>query len=117
MRTPPEVPNDRDQNDIDGGEIDELGDELRSDFIQVQDWTDYEFHSLEHQAKTTSRLAFTFALILAIALGVHYIVFVILAVMGLNDALTAVNDVFNVWLPALVGIVSSVATYYFTRDK
>jgi len=91
------------------------GAEIEGGFVdQIQE---PPFDGPKHRALTAQRLALLFACILGGALVLHYICFMILAIMGNNDALESVGRVFNVWLPALTGIVSSAATYYFTKER
>ena len=83
----------------------------------VSEFPKVTFDERKHRAKTASRLAFTFAWIFAGALFVHYVMFFALALLGREDAMGALSDIFNVWLPALTGIVSAAATYYFTKER
>lgn len=89
--------------DIEGGFVSEL--------------PEVTFDERRHRAETASKLAFTFAWILAGALLLHYIAFASLGLLGRNEAMIALSDVFNVWLPAMIGIVSSAATYYFAKER
>ena len=88
--------------EIDGGFID-----------QIQE---PPFDEPKHRALTAQKLALLFACILGGALAVHYVCFMVLAIMERNDAVESLGRIFNVWLPALTGIVSSAATYYFTKE-
>jgi len=83
------------------------------------------FDKVKQESKTATALAYVIVAIFAAALVAHH---VILAVFY-NTALTVENPeqieacitglqaTYNVWFPALVGIVSAVTTYYFTRDR
>jgi hypothetical protein len=75
------------------------------------------FDEPKHRALTAHKLALLFASIFAGALGVHYLCFMILALTGRNESAESLGRIFNVWLPALTGIVSSAATYYFTKER
>jgi hypothetical protein len=89
--------------EIEGGFIDEI--------------RELPFDESRHRALTAQRLAMLFASILAGALAVHYLCFMVLALMGKDQSIDALGRIFNVWLPALTGIVSSAATYYFTKER
>jgi len=54
---------------------------------------------------------------LRISLALHYVLTVILAFGGKEEATKSLNSIFNAWLPAISSLVSAAATYYFTRDK
>lgn len=83
----------------------------------VSEFPRVTFDERKHRARTASRLAFTFAWIFAGALFVHYITFFALTLLGREAAMGALSDVFNIWMPALTGIVSAAATYYFTKER
>jgi hypothetical protein len=73
-------------------------------------------------ADTSSAIAVSFVKILALGLGVHYLVIFILTFIcilrhaEIESYLKPIEGIFNVWVPAVVGIVSSVVTYYFTKN-
>lgn len=100
---PGSQPNEQSLPEIDGGLIAE-GPEPR-------------FDESKHRAETASKLAFRLIYLFAGALAVHYIIFACLAFGERKDAIASLQDTFNVWLPALVGIVSAAATYYFTKER
>lgn len=83
----------------------------------VTEGPQYKFDERRHRAQTASKLAVMFAWILAGALGVHYIAITGLGLLDRGIALTNLSDAMNVWFPALVGIVSTTATYYFTKER
>lgn len=87
------VPATVNETEIEGGFVDEI----------------YEppFDEPKHRAVTAQRLALLFAGILAGALGIHYVCFMVLAIMGRDQSIDSLGRIFNVWLPALTGIVSS----------
>jgi hypothetical protein len=74
------------------------------------------FDERAHRAQTAQRLVMLFAWIFAGALAVHYVCFMVLSIMGREQSVDALGRIFNVWLPALTGIVSAGATYYFTKE-
>ncbi|MCL2623785.1 MAG: hypothetical protein FWD31_08980 [Planctomycetaceae bacterium] len=84
-----------------------------------------DYSIAKHESRTASQLAFTFAYVLAGAIAVHYVVLISFFIASLyaKDSLQiepfveCLQATYNVWLPALVGIVSSVTTYYFTRER
>ena len=74
--------------------------------------------STEHiKQKTASKLAYIFTFFLAGALLLHYILLSKAICHGCDSAIKAFQDLFHVWFPAVIGIVSSVTTYYFTREN
>jgi hypothetical protein len=106
LGTPPEKPASQPtatEPDIEGGFVDEI--------------REPPFDEPKHRAVTAQRLAMLFAYILAGALLVHYICFMVLAFRGQDKSIDSLEHVYIVWLPALIGIVSSAATYYFTKDR
>ena len=90
------------ESEIEGGFVDEI--------------RQPKFDEPRHRALTAQKLALLFAYILSGALATHYVCFMVLAMTGCNEGLESLGRVFNVWLPALTGIVSAAATYYFTRE-
>ena len=99
----PGIPPAPSESEIEGGFVDEI--------------REPPFDEPKHRALTAQKLALMFAGILAAALALHYVCFMILAIMGRNESVESLGRVFNVWLPALTGIVSSAATYYFTKER
>jgi hypothetical protein len=83
------------------------------------------FDRAKHESETASKLAFSFAYILAGAIFLHYLAlftFSTVALFAKNSAqvdrcIKSIQDTYSIWLPALVGIVSSVTTYYFIRER
>lgn len=92
-----------DQPPIEAGEVGEL-----------QDLT---FHEAKHRAETAKSLATWLVFILGASLALHYILIVVLAFGGKEEATKSLNTIFNAWLPAISSLVSAAATYYFTREK
>lgn len=91
------------ENEIEGGFVDAL--------------EEPPFNEPKHRAVTAQRLAMLFAWILAGSLVVHYACFMVLALTAQKESLEPLGRIFNVWLPALTGIVSSAATYYFSKER
>lgn len=91
------------ENEIEGGFVDAL--------------EEPPFNEPKHRAVTAQRLAMLFAWILAGSLVVHYACFMVLALTAQKDSLEPLGRIFNVWLPALTGIVSAAATYYFSKER
>ena len=83
----------------------------------VSDIPEVLFDERKHRAKTARLLALTLAGILAGTLLVHYVTYIILAHHDRQDVLTGLSEIFNVWFPALIGIVSGAATYFFTKER
>ena len=92
-----------DQPPIEAGEVGEL--------------RDIPFEEAKHRAETAKSLATWLVLILGVSVVLHYILFVILAFAGKDEAMKGLNGIFNAWLPAISSLVSAAATYYFTREK
>lgn len=78
---------------------------------------DVAFHEARHRAEAARSLAFWLVIILGASVGLHYILTVILAFGGKEEAIKNLNSIFNAWLPAISSLVSAAATYYFTREK
>lgn len=96
-------PDPDDQPPIEAGEVGEL--------------KEISFEEAKHRAETAKSLARYLVLILGISVGLHYILVVILAFGGKEEATKNLNAIFNAWLPAISSLVSAAATYYFTREK
>jgi len=83
------------------------------------------FDQAQYESQIAGGLARLFIWILIIALVTHYLILLVLFVISLfiekNDQIevyiTELQATYNVWFPAIVGIVSSVTTYYFTRER
>jgi len=92
-----------DQPPIEAGEVGEL--------------RDLAFEEARHRAETAKSLATWLVLILGVSVALHYLLFVLLAFAGKDEAMKGLNAIFNAWLPAISSLVSAAATYYFTREK
>lgn len=83
---------------------------------EVRDMKELSFHEQKHRAETARSLATWLVIILGASLALHYILIVILAFGGKEEAAKNLNAIFNAWLPAISSLVSAAATYYFTRE-
>jgi len=88
---------------IEGGEVSEL--------------KDVPYHDARLKAETARSLAKWLLIILGASLGTHYLLTVILAFGGKEEAIKNLNGIFNAWLPAVSSLVSAAVTYYFTKEK
>ena len=84
---------------------------------EVGELQDISFEEAKHRAETAKSLAQWLVIILGLSLGLHYILIVVLAFGGKEEATKNLNAIFNAWLPAISSLVSAAATYYFTREK
>lgn len=91
-----------DEPEIEAGEVGELED-LPSEARQ--------------KAETARSLAKWLVFLLGASFAVHYLLTVILAFGGKEEATKNLNAIFNAWLPAISSLVSAAATYYFTKEK
>jgi hypothetical protein len=98
----PSAPRNDDQP-IEGGEVGEL--------------KELHFHEAKHRAETARSLAKYLVFILGGSLALHYLLTVLLAFGGKEEATKNLNSIFNAWLPAISSLVSAAATYYFTKEK
>jgi len=88
-----------------------LGHRMRS--VQFQ-----RFDKTKHESQTASTLAYTFAWMLGLAILLHYITlsgFLISSLFadssGKSSAgIKILQETYNIWFPALIGIVSAVTT-------
>lgn len=84
---------------------------------EVGELRDIPFEEARHRAETAKSLAKYLVVILGLSVGLHYILIVVLAFGGKEEATKNLNAIFNAWLPAISSLVSAAATYYFTREK
>ena len=84
---------------------------------EVGELQDVRFHEAQHQAETARSLAKWLVILLAAGLGIHYVLFCILAFGGKEDAIKNLSSIFNAWLPVISSLLSAAATYYFTKEK
>jgi len=92
-----------DDQPIEAGEVGEIKDLL--------------FHEARHRAETARSLAKWLVWLLGAGLGVHYVLFSILAFGGKEEAIKNLGAIFNSWLPVISSLLSAAATYYFTRER
>jgi hypothetical protein len=84
---------------------------------EVGELKDLPFHEAQHLAETARSLAKWLVWLLAAGLGVHYVLFCILAFGGKEESIKNLSAIFNAWLPVISSLLSAAATYYFTKDK
>jgi hypothetical protein len=94
-----------------------LGEDQPIEAGEVGELQDLAFHEARHRAEAARSLAFWLVIILGVSVGLHYILTVVLAFGGKEEAIKNLNSIFNAWLPAISSLVSAAATYYFTREK
>lgn len=70
-----------------------------------------------HRADTARHLAYGLAALLAVAVVLHYVLTTWMAYAGKTEAVASLEKTFTIVLPVLASLVSSAATYYFTREK
>jgi hypothetical protein len=92
-----------DQPPIEAGEVGELH--------------DLAFQEAKHRAETAKSLATWLVFILGASVALHYLMTVVLAFGGKEEATKGLNAIFNAWLPVISSLVSAAATYYFTKEK
>lgn len=108
--------NDQVEEVIDGGKVDSVDDQLEE--FDGGYITGEEHKSVDEiRSKTARQLAFTLVYLFAGALALHYAVFLALALTGKEESADMLSDFLNVWLPALTGIVSAAAAYYFSKER
>jgi hypothetical protein len=84
---------------------------------EVGELRDLATHEAKHRVETAKSLAKWLVFILGGSVALHYILIVVLAFGGKEEATKSLSAVFNAWLPAISSLVSAAATYYFTRQK
>jgi hypothetical protein len=84
---------------------------------EVGELHDVSFHEARHRAETAKSLATWLVIILGASVALHYVLTVILAFGGKEEATKSLNAIFNAWLPVIASLVSAAATYYFTREE
>src|SRR5260370_31757231 len=84
---------------------------------EVGELRDLTFQEAKHRAETARSLAKWLVVILGASVALHYVMTVILAFGGKDEAAKNLSSIFNAWLPAISSLVSAAATYYFTREK
>jgi len=94
-----------------------ISDETPIEAGEVGELRELTFHEAKHHAETARSLAFWLVILLGVSVGLHYLLTVILAFGGKEEAIKNLNSIFNAWLPAISSLVSAAATYYFTREK
>jgi len=85
--------------------------------VKVRTLDEVPYHEARDRAETASSLAKWLVVVLGASLATHYLLTVLLALNGKEEAIKNLNSIFNAWLPAISSLVSAAATYYFTHDK
>jgi len=75
------------------------------------------FRADKHRAETSRWLAFVIVALLAGSVAAHYAVIVWLHLSGRAETASALDRIFEVWLPIISGLSSSAVTYYFTKER
>ncbi|MGE0883694.1 MAG: hypothetical protein AB7P14_09130 [Blastocatellales bacterium] len=75
------------------------------------------FQEKKHRADTERRLAYWLVGCLVGTWLLHYGVILTLEWKGKHEAAENLSKAFNVWLPVISSLASSVVTYYFTRER
>ncbi len=75
------------------------------------------FQEKKHRADTERKLAYRLVWWLGGTWLLHYGVILTLEWKGKHEAAENLSKAFNVWLPVISSLASSVVTYYFTREK
>ena len=73
-----------------------------------------QFEEKRYQATTKRTLGYVLVGILAISFFVHYIL--LFKAYSINiELVNILEKAFNIWLPVIASLTSSVITYYFTK--
>ena len=83
----------------------------------VEALTELPFHDRRHRAETARKMSFLLVWIMAVSVGLHFLTTAIFAAYGNTEAIGGLEKIFNMWLPVISGLVSSAATYYFTKEN
>ncbi len=62
-------------------------------------------------------MAFLLVWIMAGSVGIHFVTTAIFAALENERAVENLATIFTMWLPVISGLVSSAATYYFTKEN
>ena len=83
----------------------------------VEALEDLPFQQAKHRAETARKMAFLLVWIMAISVAVDFVGVGIFAAYNNTPGVEALGKIFNMWLPVISGLVSSAATYYFTKEN
>lgn len=102
----PQQNSDEAQIEIEGGEIKGF------DFTES-----VHFHVKKHRADTERKLAYRLVWLLGGSWLLYFAATFGLEIYGKHEAAESLGKAFNIWLPVVSSLVSSVVTYYFTREN
>ena len=71
----------------------------------------------EHKARTARVIALSFIVILGLTFGVYILMLVFLIHSGHTKEIEYLEHFYTGWLPAIVGLTSASAAFYFARYK
>jgi hypothetical protein len=83
----------------------------------VEALEDLPFQEAKHRAETARKMAFLLVWIMAASVAVDFVGVATFAAFKNTTAIESLGKIFNMWLPVISGLVSSAATYYFTREN
>jgi len=83
----------------------------------VEALEDLPFQEAKHRAETARKMAFLLVWIMAVSVAVDFVGVAVFAGFKNVTAVESLGKIFNMWLPVISGLVSSAATYYFTREN
>jgi hypothetical protein len=83
----------------------------------VAPFEELAFDEGQHRAETARKMAFLLVWIMAISVGIHFLTTAALAAAANKEAVESLATIFSMWLPVISGLVSSAATYYFTKEN
>jgi hypothetical protein len=83
----------------------------------VEALEDLPFQEARHRAETARKMAFLLVWIMAVSVAVDFVGVAVFAGFENTTAVESLGKIFNMWLPVISGLVSSAATYYFTREN
>lgn len=95
--------------------VDDNGDVIEGGTVEALD--DLPFHEEKHRAETARKMAFLLVWIMAISVCIHFVTTAIFSAYDNAAAAEGLAKIFNMWLPVISGLVSSAATYYFTKES
>ena len=82
----------------------------------VEALEDLPFQPAKHRAERR-KMAFLLVWVMATSVAVDFVGVGVFAACNNTPGVEALGKIFNMWLPVISGLVSSAATYYFTREN
>ncbi len=76
-----------------------------------------DYQGKAHRDVITARLAFVLIIIMGVSLIAHYVTVAFFAARDNAQAVEALRNVFNAWLPVISGLVGAAVAYYFANSK